>query len=166
MFPLNDAILCPDCDFVFSYKDQIHPYNHYPICPICGNRHTLNLGRVLNRKEAKDETSTKHDIVGGRSVPDSKLSNTCSSGSSNSIEAEFFTGSSDEGRSSKSRREDNEGCGSGIRTNWIKRTFFTGIDMVRILIQNLRYIKQAVSRFNADSKKLASLSALTQRRGH
>jgi hypothetical protein len=51
---LNNSYLCADCDEVFAFKDQIYPnITHYPICPICGNKNVLNLGRVLNRQEDK-----------------------------------------------------------------------------------------------------------------
>ena len=52
---LNDAYLCPDCDEVFSLKEQNIPHIHHPVCPTCGTTNVLNLGRVLNRKEDPDE---------------------------------------------------------------------------------------------------------------
>ena len=55
---LNDSYLCiqTGCDEVFSYKDVkcIQDHIHYPICPICGNKNVLNLGRVLNRQGGKE----------------------------------------------------------------------------------------------------------------
>lgn len=64
MIPLNKAHLCPDCDTIFSIREQIHPHTHYPICPICGTKNALSLSRILNRKEEKDETPNRDDIVG------------------------------------------------------------------------------------------------------
>ena len=55
---LNDSYLCiqTGCDEVFSYKDVkcIQDHIHFPICPVCGNKNVLNLGRVLNRKGGKE----------------------------------------------------------------------------------------------------------------
>jgi hypothetical protein len=53
---LNDSYLCiqTGCDEVFSLKEQNIPHIHYPICPACGNKNVLNLGRVLNRQGGKE----------------------------------------------------------------------------------------------------------------
>jgi hypothetical protein len=39
---LQDALLCPDCDFIFTRNYMLE-------CPLCNNKNTLQLGVVLNR---------------------------------------------------------------------------------------------------------------------
>lgn len=151
---LNDTYLCPDCDEVFSYKDQ-HYFitNHHPICPICGNKNVLNLGRVLNRKEGKDEIPTKHNIVHGYRDPDSQsIVNNSSCGISASENKPIETGGNQD-RTGRSGGE-NLGCGvSGKSTNGLVRATSTLVDVFGKLFQATSGIKKVLSGTHADSSK-------------
>jgi hypothetical protein len=51
MFKLSDAYLCPDCNTVFEPDRSIMIHVKNPVCPGCGNRFNLSIGRIMNRRE-------------------------------------------------------------------------------------------------------------------
>jgi len=70
---LNDAYLCVQtgCDEVFSMPKRttdIYEHIHYPICPICGSKNAINLGRILNRSEAIENEDPIKRIPGVGSI--------------------------------------------------------------------------------------------------
>lgn len=167
---LNDAYLCGnmDCDTVFSLKEQILSFplisQHHPVCPICGSTYTLNLGRVLNRKEVKDETSSNSRVAVSASGSDREL---FKPGAAyplcpGSEESKFFTGSGNQKRTTESGGENLNSHKFGVETNRTKRAVLTLVDVVGVLFSHASLVFKAVSRFDANSKKLP---AITQGRG-
>lgn len=51
MFKLSDAYLCPDCNTVFQPDRSIMIHVKNPVCPGCGNRFNMSIGRVMNRRD-------------------------------------------------------------------------------------------------------------------
>jgi hypothetical protein len=154
---LNDTYLCTDCDEVFSYKEQYYfVTNHHPICPICGNKNVLNIGRVLNRKEEKDEAHFDYNAVHGGGVSNSKLiikdiSDSCCEPETKSIEA-----SGDQDWTGRSGREDH-GCGVvGKQTNGLVRATSVVVDVLGKLIQATSGVKKVISGLDANSSKQKS----------
>jgi DNA-directed RNA polymerase subunit RPC12/RpoP len=47
---LSDSYLCPDCNEVFEPDRTLIINIKKPVCPGCGNRFNLSIGRVLNRR--------------------------------------------------------------------------------------------------------------------
>lgn len=156
---LRDANLCPDCDEVYSYKEQIHPYNHYPICPDCGNKYSLNLGRVLNRKEANNETSTDGSVGSNSRDPIPTSIDKSKSGISNTKEEQFFT---DVGNQERVRESGGEGAGCYIpcqQTDGVIRVLSTVFDVLGKLVRLQSDIGKELSRFNANPPKQAPCSS-------
>jgi DNA-directed RNA polymerase subunit RPC12/RpoP len=48
---LSDSYLCPDCNEVFEPDRTILAHVKNPVCPGCGNRFNMSIGRVMNRRE-------------------------------------------------------------------------------------------------------------------
>jgi protein-arginine kinase activator protein McsA len=51
MFKLSDAYLCPDCNTVFEPDRTLMIHVKNPVCPGCGNRFNMSIGKVMNRRE-------------------------------------------------------------------------------------------------------------------
>jgi len=152
---LSDAYLCPntDCEQIFSYKEQIHPYNHYPICPICGSKNALSLSRILNRKEEKNETSDQHDIVHSDGVPDSKSFNNGASSNGFFKKGEQVAIVGDQERIRRSRREDIAGNYISFSADGFARGIASLVDVLGVLLSAESSLKQAISRLDANSTK-------------
>jgi hypothetical protein len=154
---LNDSYLCTDCDEVFSYKEQYYfVTNHHPICPICGNKNVLNIGRVLNRKEEKDEAYFDYNAVHGGGVSDSKLIIKDISDSCRKPETKPIETSGNQERIRRSRRENFE-CGVvGKQTNGLVRATSAVVDVLGKLFQATSGVKKVLSRIDANSSKQKS----------
>ena len=47
---LTDSYLCLDCNEVFQPDRSLMVNWKNPVCPGCGNRFNMSLGKILNRK--------------------------------------------------------------------------------------------------------------------
>ena len=161
---LNDAYLCPDYNEVFSYKEQKFPYNHYPICPICGSKNLLNLGRVLNcrvddfrgrvfpapNKEDKNEAHIGIDFVGDSCSTDHTTVIADPPDHGTGKDAEQITDGGDKSRDRRSGGEDSECSKGGLTADQsIARINFVG-DVLGKLFQAGSDLNKAVSRLDAD----------------
>jgi len=157
----NDTYLCPDCDEVFSFiEPQNIIYIHYPICPICGNKSVLNIGRVLNRKEEKkDEGATRRVDSGGYvggPLPTGRLDVDGPASDVKSVpdgEIRFVEGSGNQSGDRRSGGEDRRSDSNSEQTDKAVGVVSALFDVFGILVQQKRRIEQELSRVNANTSK-------------
>lgn len=152
---LNDSYLCADCDEVFCYnqfKPKIYISDpNYPICPVCGNKNVLNLGRVLNRQEdKKDEESHRRRTDWCGNDPDGKHIIDGISGSITDKVNKLFTNGSNQGGDRRSRGTDPKCSASSKRSNGIIKAITTLSDVDRKYLQEKCNLGGILSGINAD----------------
>lgn len=156
---LKNAYLCPDCDEVFSIADVLHieDHIHYPICPICGNKNVLNLARVLNRKEEKnDETYFDYASVHGTGVPSNKPVVSDSPDNGTREDAEQTADRSSKSGDREPRGENPFSNLNGLTTNFSVAGITALSHVFRILTEAERNIVKELPGADADSEEYAS----------
>jgi len=164
-FKSNDAVLCTDCDIIFSANNQD---DHHPVCPICCNKNVLNVGNVLNRttmeqliqrrKEARDEKADTivldnriglavHNADDRLVREDPSCGVSSNGGSGNSVVRRCCLESWD-GEAESKDNQSNADCRGADGT---VKTVFALLDVVRKLLQTERCIKSELPRINAGS---------------
>jgi DNA-directed RNA polymerase subunit RPC12/RpoP len=63
---LTDSYLCPDCNEIFEPDRSIMIHVKNPVCPGCGNRFNLSIGRVLNRRVDRVQLEPAPAVVDAR----------------------------------------------------------------------------------------------------
>lgn len=163
---LNKAYLCPDCEEVFSFKDNAPNFiassiiiqkqdlsiENLQFCPVCGNQHVLNIGRILNRKEEKNnETFIDSGTGGFIDHPDRKPDI--------SFFERFYTSSTygcveiigNQGGDRRSGQGDNGSREVSKQTDGTVGAIACLVDTLGELIQSEGCLKQTISRIDADS---------------